>query len=334
MTWVTWRQFRGQAVVAAAALVVMLATALALGPHLAHLYDVGGLPGCRSGCSDIAHQYLNRAMTRPTQTAYDVGTGLVILAPVVVGLFWGAPLVARELESGTFRLAWTQSVSRTRWLGTKLAVVGGAGMLTAGGLGLLLTWWAGPLDAASANRLDALVFVGRGVVPIGYAAFAFTLGVAAGSVLRRTVPAMGATLAGFAVAQIATVLWVRQHLAPAVHATLPLDLSSPLTFDETNGGHMSVVATPEVPGAWVMSNSTITPSGTLFTGPANQAACNRSQPVQTCMDWVGSLHLRQSLVYQPVSNFWRLQWAETGIYLALALALAGASLWWVRRRLV
>jgi hypothetical protein len=32
-------------------------------------------------------------------------------------------------------------------------------------------------------------------------------------------------------------------------------------------------------------------------------------------------------------RYWALQWYETGIYLTLALALAGFSLWWARRRL-
>ena len=71
---------------------------------------------------------------------------LVIVVPGIIGIFWGAPLVARELETGTFRLAWTQSVTRTRWLAVKLAVVGLASMAVAGLLSLMVTWWASPLD--------------------------------------------------------------------------------------------------------------------------------------------------------------------------------------------
>ena len=66
--------------------------------------------------------------------------GLVVLVPGIIGIFWGAPLVARELEAGTYRLAWTQSITRTRWLATKLGVVGLLSMVAAGLLSLMATW--------------------------------------------------------------------------------------------------------------------------------------------------------------------------------------------------
>ena len=109
------------------------------------------------------------------------------------GLFWGAPLVTRELEAGTFRLAWNQSVARTRWMAVKLAAVGLAAMLTAGLLSLMLTWWSGPVDTAlalkSGNsisfiRVGPVLFAVRGIAPVGYAAFAFVLGVTAGVLVR------------------------------------------------------------------------------------------------------------------------------------------------------
>ena len=49
---------------------------------------------------------------------------LVLVVPALIGMFWGAPLIAHELETGTFRLAWTQSVSRRRWLLVKMGLVG------------------------------------------------------------------------------------------------------------------------------------------------------------------------------------------------------------------
>src|SRR5262249_24464833 len=36
--------------------------------------------------------------------------------PLLLGAFIGAPLVSRELEQGTYLLAWTQGVPRRRWL--------------------------------------------------------------------------------------------------------------------------------------------------------------------------------------------------------------------------
>jgi hypothetical protein len=95
---------------------------------------------------------------------------------------------------------------------------------------------------------------------------------------------------------------------------------------------MRVVATPDLPGAWILSNRTITPTGQTLHGPANPAVCGRDLSPKACIDWVGRLGLRQDLTYQPASHFWPLQWAETGVFLALAAALVAVSFWWLRRR--
>lgn len=104
----TWRQFRMQALVALVAVVVVGVTALATRPHL-----VGLILAAADAPPVIPAAYL---FLRNAFIFVAIG------APVLVGVFWGAPLVAHELETGTFRLAWTQSISRTRWLATKLAV--------------------------------------------------------------------------------------------------------------------------------------------------------------------------------------------------------------------
>ena len=78
---------------------------------------------------------------------------LVIVVPGIIGLFWGAPLVARELEAGTFRLAWTQSVTRTRWLAVEARRRRpGVSMAVAGLLSLMVTWWASPPEPADHPR--------------------------------------------------------------------------------------------------------------------------------------------------------------------------------------
>ena len=137
----------------------------------------------------------------------------VLLTPAIIGLFWGAPLITRELETGTFRLAWNQSVTRTRWMAVKLGLIGLAAMAATGLFSLMITWWADPIDRVTTSgwragydvvhRLAPLVFDARGITPIGYAAFAFALGITAGVLIRRTLPAMAATLAAFAAVQIA-----------------------------------------------------------------------------------------------------------------------------------
>jgi len=223
MIWLTWRQFRAQAWVASAVLAVIAVALGITGVHLAHLFDTSGVATCQahSDCTTLATSFMNQVKASPTYKAlYDGGTVILYVAPALIGIFWGAPLVTREVETGTFRLAWNQSVTRTRWLAAKLGLIGLAAMATAGLLSLMITWWASPIDRAlglpagrngpgGVNRFAPLLFGARGITPIGYAAFAFALGVTAGVLIRRILPAMAITLAVFAAVQIIVPNWVR-----------------------------------------------------------------------------------------------------------------------------
>jgi ABC-2 family transporter protein len=334
MTWLTWRQFRTQATVTAAALVAVAAVLTVTGRTLAQLYAASGISGCTTGCGSLKQSFLDHARNGATGEVLNLATGLVFVVPAVIGVFWGAPLVARELETGTHRLVWNQSVTRRRWLATKLVGVGLAGVATAGLLSLMVSWWAARIDTVGMHRITPDVFGARGIVPVGYAAFAFTLGVTAGAVVRRTVPAMAITLVVVAAAQIAMPLWVRPHLVAPVSVSRPLSTDKVMELSmNRDGGAMTVVAQPDQPGAWVLSNRTVTSTGQVFTGPANRVACNRDTSPKACMDWLGTLHLRQSLSYQPASRFWALQWRETAVFLVLSALLAAICMWWVRRRL-
>jgi hypothetical protein len=344
MIWLTWRQFRAQAWIASAALTVIAVALAVTGLHLAHLYDTSGLATCQAhgDCGVLSTSFLNQAKASP---AYGVlfygGVAILYAVPVIIGVFWGAPLVTREIEAGTFRLAWSQSVTRTRWLAVKLAVIGLAAVATAGLLSLMISWWAAPVDQAlglptgrngtgGLNRFAPLLFGARGIAPIGYAAFAFVLGVTAGVLIRRTVPAMAATLAIFIGVLITVSLWVRPHLITPLRVTSALN---PANIDQLftgQNGQMSVTGAVNLPGAWVLSNQSIDASGHVFTGPATQACTTGS--VQACNAYIGRLHLRQLITYEPASRYWSVQWYETAIFLALAIALAGVCFWWIRRR--
>ena len=170
MFWLSFRQFRTQALVASAVLAALALVVLIGGSQMLHAYH--DAVGSRT-LNDFVNQH--RSMG-------EWLSGVVLVVPGLIGIFWGAPLVARELESGTFRLAWTQSISRTRWTLCKLGLLGLAGMAVAGLCSVLVTWWASPLDLAVGNGPFAHFDV-RGVVPVAYAAFAFSLGVAAGAII-------------------------------------------------------------------------------------------------------------------------------------------------------
>jgi ABC-type transport system involved in multi-copper enzyme maturation permease subunit len=341
MIWLTWRQFRSQAI-AAAALLAVLAIALAVtGPDLVARFDQAGLATCHATCNSLASNFLRDLRTGPYNALFDAGIVLMYLAPALMGIFWGAPLIAREFETGTQRLAWNQSVTRTHWTAVKLALIGLAAVATAGLLSLMISWWASPIDRAmnfgqpgsgsGFPRLSPLLFAARGVAPLGYAAFAFALGVTAGALIRKTLPAMALTLVIFAAAQILVPNLVRPHLIS------PVQVTSAFTARNNNelmisapSDKMTVVGSFTRPGAWVLSNKTVTPSGQVFTGPAT-AACLGNSPT-ACTNWLAGLHLRQEVSYQPASRFWPLQWIETGIYLVLAAGLAWLCAWQIRRR--
>src|SRR5262249_52397812 len=155
----------------------------------------------------------------------------------------------------------------------KLTVVGLAAVMTAGLMSLMISWWASPVEdalhlgsgnsAVTFSRIGPLVFDARGIVPLGYAAFAFALGAAAGVLLRRMLPAMAVTLAIFAAVQVLVPSVVRPHLIAPVTATAPLNVSTAgINVQSGPGGHgavLTVAGTMPLPGAWVLSEQTLRP---------------------------------------------------------------------------
>ena len=339
MIWLTWRQFRVQALTAAAALAAFAILLAATGPHLASLYAASAITGCHGGsCVTAPVAFLNRLQaTSPYPVVYLLGIGLILAAPAILGIFWGAPLIARELETRTFTLAWNQSITRTRWLVVKLALTGLAAMAVTEALSLMYAWWADPIGKAtglgastsvfSGGRFSSLIFATHGITPLGYAAFAFALGTAAGALIRRTVPAMAVTLAIFAAAQIAMPLGVRPHLIPPDRTIATIE-SVDLDF-----GSLTATVVPGRPGAWLLSSGAINAAGQPVSNlpAACQAAFSGLKPSSPgpCLESRG---IREAITYEPASRYWPLQWIETGIFGALALALAGFCFWWLGRR--
>lgn len=329
-----WMQFRVQAFVAVGALAVVAVVLGVTGPNLAHLYNSSGFATCgaHGDCARIANGLLSH-----DRLLQNLGTVLTVV-PALIGLFWGAPLVAREFESGTFRFLWTQSTSRVHWLAIKMAVVGVASMTVAGLLSLMVTWWSSPFDRVNPNQFSGL-FAERGIVAIGYAAFAFVLGVTVGLLVRRTLPAMATTLIGFVVVRLG-ITKLRPHF------------QSPLTLREklAMGAHGVVKSVPG-PGAaapphlgdWVLSSKVLSSSGlpfnqakitcSVFVTPSTKASASSTASACLARARAYSAGLREVVTFQPSSRYWAFQWYETAIFVGLALVLAGFCLWWIRRRL-
>ncbi|HEY6294769.1 MAG TPA: ABC transporter permease [Streptosporangiaceae bacterium] len=343
MIWLTWRQFRIQAVTAAAALAAFAILLAITGPHLAGLYSAAGLGRCHGGsCGSLASTFLNQ-LAGPYPTLYLLGVAVIVLAPVVIGIFWGAPLIAHEFEARTHYLAWNQSVTRTRWLVVKLALPGLAALAVTEGLSLMQAWWAAPIGRAvglggtaggiaRAGRFYPLVFATHGITPLGYAAFAFALGVTAGVLIRRTVPAMAVTLAIFAAVQLAMPLWIRPHLFPSQHTTIAIGSEILLSGDGQNLS-LTIFTLPGHPEAWILASGAVNAAGhPVSTVPA----CDQTVPgpVSAALDCLTSHGIRVGVTYEPASRYWALEWTETAIFVALALALAGYCSWQLSRRRV
>ncbi|SEG76912.1 hypothetical protein SAMN04489712_111224 [Thermomonospora echinospora] len=344
MIWLTWRQFRAAAVATAAALAALAAVLALTGPGLADDYSAG-IAACTAQGSDCAR--FREGFFQDNQAPFFGLTAVMLALPALIGLFWGAPMITRELESGTHQLVWNQSITRTRWLAVKLALTGLAVMTTAGLASLALSWWSSPLDQAGAAndpgfpRMGPLLFDVRGIAPIGYAAFAFILGVAVGMLVRRALPAMAVTLAVFTAVQVAMPLLVRPHLRAPVHATVELSTSNlnqlGLRPDEGVDVHLRAMAPDK--GGWVLSTRLIDKSGNEVHGvlPVSTASgpCalrdRRQQGPDPCLNELNRLGYRQEVSYHPADRFWAFQWTETGIYMVLTLGLTAFCFWRIRR---
>ncbi len=312
MAWVTWRQHRtalgGVAAFLGAFAVYLWLTGLQMHHAEAAYCHPAGAVGC---AINFTGKY--------GETAILVSIALQTV-PALIGAFIGAPVLARELETGTFRYAWTQGIGRLRWTVGKLLPLAVAVTAMAGAFTVLFAWYDQPWVAAGyASPFSARVFDLLGVAFAAWTLVAFAIGVLAGMLIRRAVPAIAATLAAYAVLAFATALWLREHYI------------TPL-----------VTSSPNPPGsAWAISGLD-TPGGTVAFGDHGRGIVDVIRRLcggPGCPGGPGSLERRlaqhgysQWISYQPGSRFWPFPWIEAGWLLALSVLLIAATVWLVRRR--
>jgi hypothetical protein len=323
MTWVTWQQYRYQAAFAAALLAALAVVLLITGLHAAAVWH-SALAQCATdnSCASLAGS--NLSLANPIITTLVIATSAV---PALPGLLWGAPAVATELETGTNQFAWTQSITRRRWLAVRAGWLLLAAAVLAGAVSALVTWWSGPDNALTAGAFKANRFDITHIVPVGYAIFAMALGICAGALLRRTLPALAVTLAGFAAVRVLTSQWLRLHYMTPV--TVYYKLTAPFTpvgsYLAVSQGIVGANGKPLTagPNSYGYNGAPI-PAGCMrFTGGPNPGA------VVPCLSAHG---YRGYVTYQPASRFWAFQGIETGIFVLLAAALLAATFWVLKRR--
>ncbi|WP_436527478.1 ABC transporter permease subunit [Actinoplanes sp. HUAS TT8] len=309
MIWLSWRQFRVQALVAAVALILLAAGLVVLGRQIRD----GGYSG-----AELREHFQGRVYLLDA---------VLLLMPALIGLFWGAPLVARELEAGTHRLVWNQSVTRRRWLTVKLLLTGLAAAVAGALTSALLTWAASPLDRFTGDRFSTIFFGTRNLAPVAYGIFALVLGIVVGLLIRRTVPAMALTLLALVVTQALTPNLIRPHLMTPEHMSAPV--TAEVVRNLTFLGQQPEISGLKLPGAWVISTSRLrTADGA--TVPADAYGRCVAGSFDKAADCLGALNLHVDIDYQPTSRYWTFQWLESALYLGLALLLTALGLWRIR----
>jgi hypothetical protein len=294
MIWVTWRQHRTQAVICAALLCVIAIFAVALGVWMRSSFSADGLAGCLANSGGSGCPAAISSFTREFSGGVTLPlTLLLFVIPGFLGAVIGAPLLGAELERGTWRLAWSQTVPRTRWLVTKLVLVTGVLVVFGVAVTLIMTWSRAPLDRLSI-RLQPPPFNFEGLSLTCSLLCAFGLAVLAGLLLRNTI---GAMVAGYFAWEV-----------PFLIVTL---LNGPLHILTTTA---RMPCQAGCPGA--STNSVPPVTGNLgdlvvdVTRSGNQLVVD----------------------YLPASRFWTLQLIEGGLYLAVAVAALGTAVWLLHRR--
>jgi hypothetical protein len=338
MIWLTWRQHRKQGLFGLVGLAVLAAVLIPTGNRMRDVFASSGAKGCLDAMGTAQYVAFRTAQecnstVEKFADGYETwayGGVLLMFLPLLAGMFWGSPVVAREVEAGTHRLVWTQDVTRTRWFLVKFGLVGGTVLLFAAGYAALTNWWLWPLTRTLVVPMDYLIFDQLGVVPVAYTLFALALGAFAGVVTRKVLPAMGATFVVFLVVRGVTEFLVRPNLMAAKEYRQPTSTSDPMLPNPARRDWVIETAVHNADGSVKEPNGTAfclqPPPGAAASPPPGGAQAGRGGGCAA----EGGYNL---WTYQPAGRFTTFQLIEAGIFVLLAVALVAGTVHLVRRRL-
>ena len=329
MAWVTWRQHRIAlgGVVALLGVLGLWLWIAGLQLHRAYVAAIACHPASSNACQNLIVSF---------QSTNVVLKGGFVLQPLsaLIGAFVGPLVLARELETGTFRYAWTQGFGRWRWTLAKLVMLGAAVAALGGAFSVLVSWYYQPYLATAGNAnlfsspspLSPGLFDLRGVAFAAWTLAAFSIGVLAGMLIRRVVPAIVATLAAYVGLALVAANVLRLHyLTPLVAKGSNLPGASWVTSDWwTKGGQFAFAGRAPIELLQQLCPASV------VTGPGGRIGIRGGVGTPTtCLVQHG---YTQWANYQPASRFWPFQWIEGGWLLALSVLLIGVTVWLVRRR--
>jgi hypothetical protein len=326
MAGVTWRQHRialtGVAVLLAALAAWIWRIGIPL--HNAYAAAVACHPASSTACQNLGGNFSQMA-TDSALGNKEPGGVLLQLVPVLIGTFTGAPLLARELETGTFRYAWTQGFGRWRWALAKLVLLAVTLAAATAAVGFGVSWYfqpefAGGVGGGQYQTSPLVTLFGlREVTFPAWTLAAFAIGVVAGMLIRRVVPAIVATMAIYGGLAFVAVAFLRQrYLTPLV----------------TTSNNLNV---PGTSTAWVI-NQWFTKNGRFAFGsnpPLNilNQFCNNPSKFGPSFEPCLAPHgYTQWTSYQPAARFWAFQWIEGGWLLGLSVLLIVVAVVLVQRR--
>jgi ABC-type transport system involved in multi-copper enzyme maturation permease subunit len=339
MNWFAWRQHRKQFLIFGIMLAAFAVLVIPTGIHYWHTYQ-HALTTCAQNpetpsCGDLEGSLFASRADGFIRIAVVLGTfGL----PILVGMFLGSPLIAREYEEGTNKLAWTQGTSRRKWLTTKLLWVLGFALLYGIVLTLLTTWWSHTLNTLEQYRFIQGHFETQGLMPVAYSVFFTSIGFMVGAWFRKTVVGFAVTLGVFILCMAGFAQSIRPHYMAPVTVTAPM---GPGTIND------------KIPtGAWLLQRDIVDKNGKVLgsfdvqdmppqcqrmtmriqIAPGSRAAKVKAEggdPLDDCLNQAG---YHQIAKFQPSYRYWDFQRIEAGIYLGLAALAVGATYWLVLRR--
>jgi hypothetical protein len=338
MNWFTWRQLRKQFLIFGLLLALFAALVIPTGIHYWHTYQEA-VATCVShpatpSCKSLQDALFNTQADGFIRIAVVLGTfGL----PILLGLFIGAPLLAREYEEGTNKLAWTQSVSRRKWLTIKLLWALGFALLYGVALAAFVTWWSHTLNSLNHFRFVQGHFETQGLMPVAYSLFFTAVGFTVGAWFRKTLLAFGITFGVFVVCMASFANWIRPHYM------------QPVTVKGDMGPGVMSKMIPE--GAWILKTYIVDKNGkvtndfspqnmpeecqslTQNMNVSNSGAAHvkvtGSDPVDDCLNEAG---YRQAATFQPSYRYWDFQRVEAGIYLGMTVLVSAGAYWLVLKR--
>jgi hypothetical protein len=339
--WLSLRQERTALLVGGGVLLTVCLWLLLLGGliqhyitanHLEHCNIVYFPPECEGRYDQLAEN-----LDPLWEPAVEI-TGWVLFAlPSALGLFLGAPLLAREFESGTYRLAWTQSVSRQRWLAARLGVPLALTFLGSTVLAAVSTWWAGVIEGRFAvpgyyHWFTWLTRTTTGPAVVGFSVLGVALGAAVGLVVRRVVASMAVTAALLVVLRL-VLDDLRFLFTPArdslIAARMALDPGGPGQVMLQNG-HLGTGTPLE---SYIIESGLISSDGTRLPLPSDWID---TLPDGRILCTTDACHAHPDVVqaytsFQPPSAHWPMLWTQGGLALLLAALLVGFCFLWLRR---